>query len=56
MDKTMTWRKSTRSQSNSGCVEIRGDLGAVQDTKHRGPHLTVNVDALVAAIRAGQIG
>lgn len=50
-----TWRKSTRSAQETNCVEIRGDLRAVQDTKRRGPHLTVDVRALVAAIRDGRI-
>lgn len=49
------WRKSTRSQQQTNCVEVRNDLGAVQDTKHRGPHLAVDVRALVDAIRAGRI-
>lgn len=50
-----TWRKSSRSSGQDTCVEVRGDLGALQDTKHRGPRLTVDVRALVAAIRAGRI-
>lgn len=50
------WRKSRRSAQEASCVEVSGDLDAVQDTKHRGPHLTVDVRALVTAIRDGQIG
>jgi hypothetical protein len=50
-----TWRKSTRSAQETNCVEVRNDLGAVQDTKHRGPHLTVDVAALIAAIRSGRM-
>lgn len=53
---TTTWRKSRRSAQDTSCVEVRGDLAAVQDTKRRGPHLTVDVTALVAAVKAGRIG
>lgn len=50
-----TWRKSRHSDGQDTCVEVRGDLGAIQDTKRRGPRLNVDVRTLVAAIRAGQI-
>jgi hypothetical protein len=29
----MTWRKSSRSGSGGNCVEIRGDLAALRDSK-----------------------
>ena len=29
----MTWRKSSRSGSGGNCVEVRGDLQAVRDSK-----------------------
>jgi uncharacterized protein DUF397 len=29
----MTWRKSSRSGSGGDCVEVRGDLQAVRDSK-----------------------
>lgn len=51
-----TWRKSSQSGQDTNCVEVRNDLGAIQDTKRRGPRLTVDVAALVDAIRAGRLG
>jgi hypothetical protein len=29
----MTWRKSSRSGSGGDCVEVRGDLRALRDSK-----------------------
>lgn len=29
----MTWRKSSRSGSGGDCVEVRGDLQALRDSK-----------------------
>ena len=29
----MTWRKSSRSGSGGNCVEVRGDLAALRDSK-----------------------
>lgn len=49
------WRKSTFSAPEGDCVEVRGDLAAVQDTKNRGAVLTVDVRALVAAVRSGRL-
>ena len=50
----MTWRKSSRSETNN-CVEVRGDLQAIRDSKS--PELIMPVDngavsRLVARIRA----
>jgi hypothetical protein len=44
-----SWRKSTASNNSSDCVEVRGDLDAVRDSKnHAGPALTgIAVRALV---------
>lgn len=57
MDDTTTWRKSTRSASQSNCVEVRNDLDALRDSKNQsGPEITVNIRALVAALKSGQIG
>lgn len=30
----MTWRKSTYSSNNGACVEVRGDLSALRDSKN----------------------
>ncbi|ACU35576.1 DUF397 domain-containing protein [Actinosynnema mirum] len=56
-----TWRKSTRSNASSGnCVEVRGDLAAVRDSKNPGgPQLAVEPGALAAllrAVKADQLG
>lgn len=29
----MTWRKSSRSGTDGNCVEVRGDLAALRDSK-----------------------
>lgn len=67
----MTWRKSSKSGSQSNCVEMRwlkaarsgvesncvelGHTGAVRDSKNPvGPTLTVDVPALVAAVKSGR--
>jgi hypothetical protein len=53
------WRKSTRSDSGSTCVEVRSDLRAIRDSKNpTGPALTFSIGAierLVADIKAGKI-
>lgn len=48
------WRTSSYTSSGNDCVEVRGDLWCLQDTKHRGPQLPVDVKRLVAAVKAGQ--
>jgi hypothetical protein len=50
----MTWRKSSRSETQN-CVEVRGDLKAIRDSKSPGlimPVDKVAVSRLVARIRA----
>lgn len=54
MDETMTWRKSTRSGSESNCVELAGTLNAVRDSKNvSGPVLCVDLAAFLAEVKAG---
>jgi uncharacterized protein DUF397 len=49
------WRKSSRSENGGNCVELRGSLDAVRDSKNRsGATLHADVPALVAAIKRGQ--
>jgi hypothetical protein len=54
----LTWRKSTYSGAGTvdgDCVELAAQ-GAVRDSKNPdGPVLNVEVTALVAAVKAGQI-
>ena len=54
----LTWRKSTYSgvgTDDSDCVESAAD-GAVRDSKNpNGPVLSVDITALVTALKAGQI-
>lgn len=47
------WRKSSRSQQNGQCVELKP--GAVRDSKNPGQVLTANVAAFVAAVKAGRV-
>lgn len=50
-----TWRKSRSSQNGANCVELRGALDQVRDSKNvAGPVLRVDVPALTRAIRAGR--
>ena len=48
------WRKSSFSNGGGQCVEV-ASVGAVRDSKNAaGPALVVNVDALLAAVKAGR--
>jgi hypothetical protein len=52
----VSWRKSSKSQASSNCVEARSDLAALRDTKNPGPSIQADVRALVNAVRSGRIG
>lgn len=42
MSNEQLWRKSTRSNSGTSCVELNGDLSAVRDSKNStGPIMLV---------------
>ncbi|RLK60777.1 DUF397 domain-containing protein [Actinokineospora cianjurensis] len=48
----MTWRKSTRSNNGTDCVEVRNDLTAVRDSKNpTGPALPVDLRSLVRHLK-----
>lgn len=34
MERSLTWRTSSHSSQNGQCVEVRGDLSAVRDSKN----------------------
>lgn len=52
-----TWRKSSRSQSGADCIESSGALNRIRDSKNGdGPTLSVDVRALVEAVKAGRLG
>jgi hypothetical protein len=50
------WRKSSRSQSTSNCVEVANTLDRIRDSKNPGgPTLRVDVTALVRAVKSGRL-
>jgi Domain of unknown function (DUF397) len=52
-----TWRKSTRSGSQSNCVELANSLDAVRDSKNaEGPVLRVDLGAFLNAVKDGLYG
>lgn len=46
----MTWRKSSRSGSGGDCVEVRGDLQALRDSKSPKAVLPLSRDALTRLV------
>ena len=51
-----SWRKSSRSQNDQNCVEVRGTLDRLRDSKNpTGPVLSGDVTSLVQAVRDGSI-
>jgi uncharacterized protein DUF397 len=50
------WRRSSRSQNNQNCVELRDTLDQVRDSKNpASPALPGSVPALLRAIQAGDL-
>lgn len=47
----MTWRKSSRSENDANCVELRNTLDEVRDSKNPGPTLRADVRALTKWLR-----
>jgi Domain of unknown function (DUF397) len=54
----MKWRRSSYSDADGNCVEVRADLGAVRDSKHPdGPVLPASaLVALIRAVKTGRVG
>lgn len=51
-----TWRKSSYSSAENACVELRGDLATLRDSKNPGgPILRADLAAFVAAVKDGRI-
>jgi len=50
------WRKSTRSGSQSDCVEVHGDLDRLQDSKNKGVVLVVGQQGWAAFLTATKNG
>jgi hypothetical protein len=49
------WRKSSRSNQETNCVELAHTLDRVRDSKNPdGPVLTANLDALLTDLKAGR--
>lgn len=54
MTEKRVWRKVRRSENDGNCVELRGSLDAVRDSKNRtGTPLRADVPALIEAIKRG---
>ena len=50
------WRKSSKSNSASQCVEVRGDLAAVRDSKNpSGPTVAADLSRLLATVKSGRL-
>jgi hypothetical protein len=49
------WRKASRSQNTSSCVELAHTLDRLRDSKNTaGPTLRIDAQRLVAEIKAGR--
>jgi hypothetical protein len=56
MDRAATWRTSSYSGQDNECVELRGDLLAVRDSKNPdGPALNVSLTRLLDTVKTGRL-
>jgi hypothetical protein len=52
----MTWRSSSYSGTDGNCVQVRGDLTAVRDSKNPTGHtLTGDLTQLLATVKSGKL-
>jgi hypothetical protein len=49
------WRKSSKSESASQCVEVRNDLAALRDSKHPVVAMPVSREALARLATFAQV-
>jgi hypothetical protein len=50
------WKKSSRSSGNGECVEVRGTMDALRDSKNiSGPTLNVPLSEFIAVVKAGKL-
>ena len=50
------WRKSSKSNSASQCVEIRNDLVAIRDSKNpNGPTVAADLFRLLTTVKSGKL-
>lgn len=54
MNVSERWRKSTRSQNTTDCVEV-SNLGAVRDSKNPSGPTLPGAAALLAVVKAGKL-
>jgi Domain of unknown function (DUF397) len=56
MEHAVPWRTSSYSGQDNECVELRGDLLAVRDSKNpAGPALTVSLTNLLNAVKTARL-
>jgi hypothetical protein len=51
----MTWRKSSRSETASQCVEVRNDLAAIRDSKNPEATITLSRAAMTRLTMFAQV-
>ena len=51
----MSWRKSSRSENNQNCVEVRNTLAELRDSKNTAAVLRVDVRHLARAIKEDRL-
>lgn len=52
----LRWRKPSYSDANGACIELAHTRDRLRDSKNPGPELSIDVEALLVAIRSGRLG